>query len=107
MSDVVVYKNRTNVIQVNLGMAVGTDEFTSQIRDGKLITSDLIATWDVEILTAPDDVDGKLKLTLDDSVVVDITQKTGYMDIKRVSGGEPLQVFAAPVKVQFKDVITS
>lgn len=103
MADIVVYKNRTNRLSVSLGTDVSGDSFESEIREKALVASPLIATWDVAFLT--DGVDGELVLTLDDSELSAVTQKAGYMDIKRVSGGEPYQVFA-PVKVVFKNVVT-
>jgi hypothetical protein len=103
MADIVVYKNRTNVISVSLGSDVSGDTFESEIREKALVGSPLIATWDVAFLT--DGADGELVLTLDDSAVVDVTVKQGYMDIKRTSGGEPYEVFA-PIKVLFKETVT-
>lgn len=102
--ELIVYKNRTNIVPVNLGYDVSADTFTSEIREDKNSTSPLIATWTVSFDT--NGIDGKLVLTLDDSDLTSITQKFGYMDIKRVSGGEPLPVFADPIKVLFKDVVT-
>lgn len=103
--ELLVYKNRTNLVSVNLGMDVSADTFTAEIREGKTPTSTLIATWTVTF--ASDGTDGGLVMRLDDSVLANITQKAGYTDIKRVSGGEPLPVFADPVKVLFKDLPTA
>jgi hypothetical protein len=105
MSNVVVYKNRTNTVLVNLGIDVSGDTFASEIRVDKNMTSTLIATWTVTFLTTG--VDGRLKLVLDDSVTSVITQTVGYMDLKRTSNGEPLPVFATPVKVVFRETITA
>lgn len=102
---VVVYKNRTNVIPVNLGFDVSDDTISSEIREGKTSEDLLIATWDVSFKT--DGVDGKLLIILDDSVTASITQAFGYMDMKRLSGGEPLPVFSSPLKVVFKDTVTA
>lgn len=103
MSDIVVYKNRTNVISVSLGTDVSADTLESQIRERAYVTAPLIAEWVVSFLT--DGTDGELLLTLDDSALVDVIVKTGYMDIKRVSNGEPYAIFP-PVKVVFKDIVT-
>lgn len=103
MSDIVVYKNRTNILTVSLGVDVSSDTFESQIREKSTNDSLLLATWAVAFAT--DGVDGELVLTLDDSQVSDITAKTGYMDIKRITGGEPFAVFD-PVKVVFRDTVT-
>lgn len=103
MSDILVYKNRRNVVSVSLGTDVSGDTFESEIREKATLDSTLIATWSVSFKT--DGTDGELVLTLDDSELDEITVKRGYMDIKRISGGEPYQVFA-PVKVVFKDTVT-
>jgi len=100
---VVVYKGRTNVVLLNLGIDVSSDVITSEIRVGKSIDTDLIVTWDVEFVT--DGTDGECRLTLDDSVS-SVEEDSGFMDVKRVSGGEPYQVFSAPLKVLFKEVVT-
>lgn len=105
MNDVVVFRSRTNIISVNLGMDVSNDTITSEIREGKDTESTLIAAWDVSFLT--DGTDGKLLLTLDDSIAALITQKSGYMDLKRLSGGEPFPVFNDSLRVVFKDVVTA
>ncbi len=104
MQQVIVHKGRTNVIQVYLGFDVLQDTFTSEIRVAKNSSSDLIAAWVVTFET--DGSDGELILTLDDSVTTLITQSVGYMDLKRVSGGEPLPVFDEPLEVSFTNVVT-
>lgn len=104
MNQIVVHKGRTVVLPVSIGFDVSADTITSEIRAEKDKESDLIATWEVTFLT--DGKDGKLLLTLDDAVTSGITKSTGYMDIKRVSGGEPFAVFDDPLEVIFKDVIT-
>jgi hypothetical protein len=104
MKQIVVHKGRTVVIPVSLGMDVSLDTFTSQIRVDKKHDSDLIATWDVSFLT--DGTDGELLLTLDDSVTQTIEKTIGYMDIKRVSAGQPINLFDEPVEVAFRDTVT-
>lgn len=106
MDSVVVYKNRTNTLRINLGIDVSSDTFTSQIRNGKLPTSPLLATWTVSFVT--NGVNGQLVCTLDDSATTSalIAVKSGYMDLRRVSGGEPVPVFDSPIKVIFKESIT-
>lgn len=98
---VVVYKNRTNIIPVSLGIDVSDDTITSEIRT---TSGTLIATWAVTF--AGDGTDGELIFTLDNSAVSSITYPTGLMDIKRVSGGEPLPVFDRPLEVEFRDAVT-
>jgi hypothetical protein len=98
---VVVYKDRTNIMTVSLGIDVSGDVLTSEIRTESGL---LIATWDVAF--DGDGTDGELVLTLDDSAVSSITYFTGLMDIKRVSGGEPFPGFDKPVEVEFRETIT-
>lgn len=104
MNQIVVHKDRTTVVTVSLGMDVSEDTITSEIREGRSSETALIAEWSVAFDT--DGVDGELILTIDDSVASDITQRKGYMDMKRVSGGEALSVFDHPLEVVFADSIT-
>jgi dihydrodipicolinate reductase len=99
-----VFKGYTTVLQVHLGIDVSEDEFKSQIRVNSDRTSDLIAEWEVSFAT--DGTDGELILTLDDSVTGVITHTTGYMDLVRISAGEPLPVFKDVLEVLFKDTVT-
>lgn len=102
---VVVHKGGTVIVTVGLGYDVSNDTITSQIRVDKDRTSALIATWDVSFAT--DGEDGELVLTLDDSVTSAITHAKGYMDMKRVAGGEPIYVFDEPLEVLFKETVTA
>lgn len=104
MSDIIVYKNRTNTLRVSLGFDVSGDTFESEIREKQLVSSPLVATWSVGFLT--DGTDGELLLTVDNSELSSVIVKSGYMDIKRISGGEPLPV-AAPMKVTFIETVTA
>lgn len=101
----VINKYRTNTIIVSLGYDVSEDIITSDIRVSKDPTSDLIASWDVSF--EDDGVDGQLILTLDDSVTSEITKTIGYMDLERLSAGEPLSVFDEPLEVVFRNVVTA
>ena len=97
----------TNVVLVSLGYSVKDDLLTSQIRTGTDITSDLVVEWAVEFVN--DGSDGQLRLTVDDAVPVDPSVEFGYMDMKRViggEGGEPVPVFSGPILVTFLDVVT-
>lgn len=105
MPELRVYKNRTNVIQVDLGMDVSGDTITSEIRAEKSFESELLATWTVDFLT--DGTDGVLVLTLDDSDLDSIVGNKGWMDMKRTSGGEPLPVFSNPLRVRFVEAVVS
>lgn len=104
-NEVVVHKNRTNVITVDMGMDVSGDTLLSEIRAEPDVESLLIVTWGVEFTT--DGTDGLLTLTLDDSVLSGIAATSGYMDILRVSGGEPLPVFDRPLEVSFRGTVTA
>lgn len=105
MSDkIVVHKGRITTIQLNAGIDVSGDTITSEIRSEPYVDSVLIATWDVAFLT--DGSDGKLVLTLDDSTRA-ISANSGYMDLKRVSGGDPFPVFDKPLEVVFRGSVTT
>lgn len=103
--DLIVYKGRTNVITANLGIDVSGDTITSEIRTEEDVASTLIATWVVTFAT--NGVDGEVVLTLDNSVVNAIVQSNGYMDMKRMDGGEPKPVFNKPIKVVFQRTVTA
>lgn len=105
MPDLLVYKERTNSVQVDLGMDVSADTITSEVRADRTVSSELLFTWDVNFVT--DGEDGLLVLTVDDSLLQDITAKVGWMDLKRVSAGEELPVFRDPIKVRFRDAVTA
>jgi hypothetical protein len=102
---IVVHLGRTNVITASLGFDVSGDTITSQIRAGNSRTDALLATWVVTYLT--DGVDGEIVLTLDDSALATVDVFTGFMDIKRLSAGEPLTVLPEPLRVMFKEVVTA
>ena len=105
MSEIILYKNRTNRFKVNLGIDVSTDTFTCQVREKALVTAPLIATA-TSVTFETTGVDGVLYGLFDDSTLNAVTAKSGYLDLKRMSGGEPLPVFA-PVKVKFQEVVTA
>jgi len=48
-----------------------------------------------------------LILTLDNSLVSAITQTMGFMDLKRVTAGEPVPVFNRPLRVRFQEAVTA
>lgn len=102
---IIVHKGRTNIIQVDMGMDVSADTITSEIRAEPERDSLLIATWEVAFAT--DGTDGELILTLDDLDTAQIKASGGYMDLKRVSGGEPLPVFEKPLEVEFQGTVTA
>lgn len=104
MQQIQVTKGRTKIIQVSVGFDVSQDTITSQIRTDKSHLSGLIADWQVSFAT--NGTDGELILTLDDSVTAAITRRVGYMDLKRVTGGEPVDVFDEPLEVLFTESIT-
>lgn len=104
ITPIIVQKGRTVVVPVSIGYDISADTYTSQIRTEKNFQSELIAVWDVSFLT--DGTDGELLLTLDDNITTSIVQDHGYMDLKRVSNGEPLPVFDEILEVLFKDTVT-
>jgi hypothetical protein len=54
-----------------------------------------------------DGSDGWLILTLDDSDSTSITDRIGYMDLKRVTAGEPVSMLDEPLQVEFRKVVTA
>lgn len=96
---------RTNTVMVDFGFDVSGDTITSQIRAEEDRTSQLLATWSVAFDS--DGTDGLLVLTLDDSDTLGITRSTGYMDFKRVTGGEPVSVIEKPILVRFQKTVTA
>ena len=104
MQQIIVHKGRTVIITVSVGFDVSNDVITSEIRVDQNRESTLIAEWDVSFAT--DGIDGELILTLDDSVTGEVEQTTGYMDMKRIVGGEPVNVFDDPLEVLFKETVT-
>lgn len=103
-TELVVHRDRTNIITVSLGIDVSEDELVSEIREKANIHSELIAAWEIEFLT--DGKDGECIFKIDDEVAAEITQNSGFMDIKRVVNGEPLSVFNEPLTVMFRGVVT-
>jgi len=99
----VVHKGRANVVGVILGFDITGDTITSQIRERPDQDSPLIATWTVTVTTAGT---GTLSLFLDDSANL-ITQSEGFMDIQRLSGGQPLTVFDEPLAVELRGTVTT
>ena len=102
---IVVVKGRTNRVTMGLGFDVSADTLTSQIRAEEASDSFLIATWAITFAT--DGTDGELVLTLDDSVTALIKHTNGFMDIKRVTAGEPVPVFREVIPVVFRESITT
>lgn len=103
-NQIVVHKGRTNTLLVNLGINVAGSTITSEIRSEPDQESSLIATWTVTFVS--DGADGKLRLVLDDLATSQIKASSGYMDLKRMSGGEPLAVFDEPLEVIFRGTVT-
>lgn len=103
-SKVIVHKGRTNIISVFMGISVAADTYTSEIRSEPDQAAPLIATWTVT--KVGDGSTGELRLLLDDNDTRQIKANSGYMDIKRVSGGEPIPVFDTPLEVSFRGTVT-
>lgn len=103
-NEVIVHKGRRNVISVNLGYDVSADIITSEIRAAPTRSAPLLATWVVTFAT--DGTDGELTLTLDDAATETTEADRGYMDLKRLTGGEPVSVFDQPLEVVFRGTVT-
>lgn len=102
---VIVHKNRTNTLIVDLGMDVSASTFTSEIRAEQDHESDLLATWVVSFTSSG--TDGRLTLVLDNVITGQIEVDHGYMDLKRVAAGEPIPVFDRPLEVEFRGTVTA
>ena len=103
-NEVIVHKGRTNILIVKMGIDVSADTFASEIRSEPVVESELLATWTVSFVTTGSD--GQLRLTLDDVVTAQIKATSGYMDLKRTTGGEPIPVFDRPLDVIFRGTVT-
>ena len=104
MSDaVVVHKGFTNTVSVDLGIDITGETITSQIKSLPDQDAALIATWSIAVDDAPN---GLLTLTLDDVITSQITASKGFMDLRRVTGGEPVPVFDEPLEVEFRGTVT-
>lgn len=103
---VVITKGRTNIITANLGVDVSTDVLTGEIRASDSPTSELLGEW--TITKDNGGADGLVTLTLDDSAITaaGLLATDGFMDIKRVRAGEPLNVFREPIPVKLKNRVT-
>lgn len=101
---VIVHKGRRNTLTVSLGIDVSTNTITSQVRQLPDQNSALIMTWVVTFAT--DGTDGELILTVDDSVTAGIKENSGYMDLKRLVGGDAIPVFSRPLEVEFVGSVT-
>lgn len=103
--ELIVHRNRTNRVSLGLGINVAGETITSQIRKEKDVSSDLIAEWTVSFLN--DGTDGEVILTLPHTIAGAVTASYGWMDLKRVSGGQPISVFSEPLRVRFQGVVTA
>lgn len=104
-NEVVVYKNRHNIVKVHLGYDVSADTITSEIRSEPNQEAPLLATWDVTFET--DGTDGKLLLTLDATASGQVEANVGYMDLKKETGGNDFAVFEKPLEVAFRGTVTA
>lgn len=104
MSYITVRRGRTFYLPVEFGFDVSQDTFTSDIREDENSTSTLIAQWVVSFVT--DGTDGEVMFKLPSTATTNVTQRKGFMDIKRMSGGEPLDVLEEPLEVYFDDPVT-
>jgi hypothetical protein len=103
-SKIIVHKNRTNILALDMGMDVSGQTITSEIRSEADVGSPLLATWIVTFAT--DGKDGQLVLRIDDNETSQIKANSGYMDLKRIVNGEPMAVFDSPLEVTFRGSVT-
>jgi len=102
---IIIHRGRTVIVTVAVGMDVSADVMTSEIRTEEDPESELIASWLVTFLT--DGTDGELILTLDNLITQAIEHSNGFMDIKRISSGEPLSVFDKALPVSIRGAVTA
>lgn len=107
MSDqIVVWKNRVNIITVEVGFDISNEEWTSQIRSEPKADAPLLAEWSVAFEN--DGTDGRLLLTLTDVVTAQITADSGFMDFRRkVAFGYPVAAIDKPLEVIFRGSVTT
>lgn len=98
----VVHKGRVNTKTLKLNMDTTGETIKSEIRERPDIASPLIATWTV---TEVDEATGEYNLFLDDSDSL-ITQATGFMDVIRISGGQPIPCFNRVLAIEFEGSVT-
>lgn len=103
-NELVVHLDRTNIFTCNLGIDITGETITSEIRTQPDTDATLVATFAVAVVDA---ATGEITLTLDNSAAGSVTVKSGYMDLKRVAGGEPLAVFDRPLEVRFQGAVTA
>jgi len=103
-NEIIVQKNRFNVVTVDLGIDVSAEVITSQIRSEPHQDAPLIAEWDVDFAT--DGTDGKLILTLTTLATSEIKATSGFMDLKRQANIESLPGFDSPLAVTFQGTVT-
>ena len=99
---ITIYRGRTNVIDVALGVDYSGDTFVSEVRERQGADSPIILTFTID---DSDIANGNLVLTADDSIT-DVPDASGWMDVLRISGGEPLTLFAHPLEVKFRNMPT-
>jgi hypothetical protein len=87
-----------------LGIDVSADVITSQVRSEPDQDSVLLMSWNVDFES--DGTDGMLVLTVDNTITGQIEPSSGWMDLKRISGGEPISVFDKPLEVSFRGTVT-
>lgn len=102
-TEIIVQKNRTNYVTLDLGIDITGETITSQIRSEPEVSAPLLAEW---VVTVTDALTGKCLLTLDNTFSGQIVATSGFMDINRLSGTEPLAVFDQPLEVAFRGTVT-
>jgi hypothetical protein len=107
---VIIERDRTVVLQVELWADLTASSFASEIRAEIATDSALIATWTIvesTTINSEGDTVTLLTLTLDNTTTAAITADEGWMDIKRTASSEPFKVFDNPIPVQFRGSVTA
>ena len=100
-----VWLGRTNEVEIDFGEDVSTSSVSSQIREEPNSQSPLIAQWTSSFKT--NGADGVVVLKLQPTDLSSVTEERGYMDIKRVVGGESVVDLDNHIKVIFIKPITT
>lgn len=102
-NSLIIHRGLTNTFPLVLGYDTTGDTIASQVRTGPDRSYPLLLNF---VVTTVDASNGEYTLTIDDTFTSQVVVDSGYMDILRITGGEPVPVFEEPLQVIFKGTIT-
>lgn len=100
---VIIHRGLTNTIPLVLGYDTTGDTISSQVRSGPDRSYPRLLNFEVTVV---DESNGEYTLTIDDTFTSQIVVDTGYMDVLRITGGEPVPVFEEPLQVIFMGTVS-